>query len=223
LDLHWRIIPKSISRSLDKAGIWKRVTTASFFGCDVPTFCPEDMLVVLCLHAGQHEWARLSTLCDIGQLLSHHPELNWEIVHSHLRDSNTIRMVNVSLFLVGQHWPIQIPLDFAERISADPHVANLAEQVQTELWPAPELEASMQSRIGWLMARTAGENLEDRLRFLAGNMLGPTLSDFETFRLPRILFPLYPVLRVFRLAYKQVSAGQKKCGPEHGNHFPGRS
>jgi hypothetical protein len=224
LDLHWRIIPKSISRSLDTVGIWKRVTMAPFFGRDVPTLCPEDMLVVLCLHAGQHEWARLSTLCDIGQLLLHHPELKWEVVRSHLCDSNTIRMVHVSLLLVGQHRPIQIPPDFAARISADQHAAGLAEQIQSELWPAPELEVSKLSQIRWLMARTAGENLDDRLRFLIGNMLGPTLSDFESFKLPRILFTLYPVLRAFRLAYKYVSPWRtKKSGPENDSHFPGRS
>ena len=224
LDLHWRIIPKSISPSLDMEPIWKRVTMASFFGRDVPTLCPEDMLVALCLHAGQHEWARLSTMCDIGQLLLHHPALDWEIVRSHMCDSNTSRMVNVSLLLAGQHWPIQIPPDFAARISADQHVTAFAQQIQSELWPAPELEASKQSQIHWLMARSAGENLGDRLRFLIGNMLGPTLSDFEVFRLPPILFPLYPVLRAFRLAYKYVVPWQtKKRGPENDIHFPDRA
>ncbi len=224
LDVHWRIIPKSISSSLDMERIWKRVTTAGFFGRNVPTLCAEDMLVVLCLHAGQHEWARLSTMCDISQLLLHHPELDWEIVLSHLRDSNTCRMVYVSLLLVGRHWPIQIPRDVAASLSADPHVTALAELIQTELWPAPELEASKQSQIHWLMARTAGEDLEDRLRFLAGNMLGPTLSDFEVFKLPRMLFFLYPVLRALRLAYKYVAPWQaKKYDPENDNHFPGRS
>jgi hypothetical protein len=224
LDLHWRIIPKSISRSLDMGQIWKRATTASFFGRDVPTLCAEDMLVVLCLHAGQHEWARLSTLCDVSQLLLHHPDLNWEIVRSQLRDSNTIRMIDVSLFLVSQHWPVQIPTDFAARISADHHIAGLAEKIQSELWPEPELEANLQSQIRWLMARTAGENFGDRFRFLAGNMLGPTLSDFETFRLPRMLFTLYPALRGVRLAFKYATPSRtKKSGPENGDHFPGRS
>jgi len=224
LDLHWRIIPNSISRSLDTAGIWKRVTRAAFFGREVPTLCPEDMMVVLCLHAGQHEWARLSTLCDLGQLLLKHPEMDWEIVRSHLRDSNTIRMLNVSLLLLRQHWPVQIPPDFAARISADDHAAAMVERIQTELWPEPELEVSKQSQIRWLMARTAGENLEDRFRFLMGNMLGPTLSDFEVFKLPRLLFPLYPVLRALRLAYKYAApSGTKKSSPENDHHFPGRS
>ncbi len=224
LDLHWRIIPNSISRSLDTEGIWKRVTRAAFFGREVPTLCPEDMLVVLCLHAGQHEWARLSTLCDISQLLLHHPEMDWEIIRSHLRDSNTIRMVNVSLLLLRQHWPVQIPPDFVARISADDDAAVLAERIQNELWPEPELEVSKQSQIRWLMARTAGEKPGDRFRFLIGNMLGPTLSDFEAFRLPRALFPLYPVLRALRLAYKYAApSGTKKSGPENDHHFPDRS
>jgi hypothetical protein len=74
------------------------------------------------------------------------------------------------------------------------------------------------------MARTAGEKLGDRLRFLMGNMLGPTLSDLEVFKLPRMLFPLYPLMRALRLVCKYAAPWRtKKSGPENDHHFPGRS
>jgi hypothetical protein len=211
LDLHWRIVPKSVSRSLDVRWIWQRVSTVPFLGHQLPTLCPEDMLVVLCLHAGQHEWARLSTLCDIAQLFASHPQLNWDIVRSHLRDSNTTRMVYVSLYLLSQNWTVHLPPDLAAGINADPTIAEFAAKVQSELWPAPELEPSMQSNFSWLLARTKGEALGDRLRFLAGNILGPTLIDFEVFNLPRFLFSLYPTLRALRLAFKYVTKGTEKA------------
>lgn len=208
LDLHWRTVPRSVSRSLDVRGIWQRVSMAPLLGRQVPTFCPEDMLVILCLHAGQHEWARLSTLCDIAQLFASHPQLNLDIVRNHLRDSNTTRMVHVSLYLLSQNWTVDLPPDLAAGINADPTIAEFAAKVQSELWPAPALEPSMQSNLRWLLARTKGEALGDRMRFLTGTILGPTLIDFETFKLPRLLIPLYPLLRALRLAFKYITNPQ---------------
>jgi hypothetical protein len=43
---------------------------------------------------------------------------------------------------------------------------------------------------------------------LAGSFFCPAVEDFEVFRLPLVLSPLYPGLRVLRLAYKSVSSKQ---------------
>ena len=201
VDLHWRVVQKFISRSLDMAGIWRRVTMAHLFDCEVPTFCPEDLLVALCLHAGQNQWAQLSHFCDLAQLLQVHPQLDWKIVCTHLGDSNTARIVCVSLFLLHRHWHAQIPEDMMARISADPHVRRLAHRIQTEWWPSP-ISIRTQTSFRWLRDRSSGEDLRDRLSLLIGITLTPTLIDFETFKLPAILAPLYPVLRALRLAYK---------------------
>lgn len=205
LDLHWRVVPKFISPSLDMAGIWRRVCTARLFDGDVPTFCPEDLLVALCLHAGQHEWGKLSNFCDMAQLLLRHPELNWEIVRSHLSDSNTMRTVCVSLHLLYQHWRAQVPEEMLAKMAADPQVARLANRVRAEIWPAPE-SAPLPTNVGWLLDRTAGQSVRDRLSVLMGFAFNPTLEDFRVFRLPHIFAPVYPALRALRLARKYTSS-----------------
>ncbi len=63
---------------------------------------------------------------DIAQLFRIHPQLDWDIVGSHLGDSNTKRIVYVSLRLLKEHWEAQVPEELVARISADPHVARLA-------------------------------------------------------------------------------------------------
>ncbi len=205
LDLHWRVVPKFISPSLDMAGIWERVSPARVFDGEVPTFCPEDLLVALCLHASQHEWGKLSNFCDMAQLLLRHPELNWEVVCSHLGDSNTMRIVSVSLHLLHQHWRAQLPQEMLARIAADPHVARVAHRVEAEIWPAPE-SAPLPTNLGWLLDRTAGQNMRDRLSIFMGFAFNPTLEDFRVFRLPHILAPVYPGLRALRLARKYTSS-----------------
>jgi len=93
------------------------------------------------------------------------------------------------------------------RISADPHVARLAGRIQTEIWSSPN-PALTTSSLRWLLDRSAGEDLRDRLRLLLGSVFCPAVEDFELFRLPQFLAPLYPGLRVLRLAYKYASSGR---------------
>ena len=207
LDLHWRLVQKFKARSLDMEGIWKRVTMVPFWGGEVPAFCPEDLLVALCLHAGHHGWQQLSQMCDLAQLFHVQPRLDWEIVRRHLGDSNTRRIVYVSLRLLREHWDAQIPEDQVSMISADPHVARLADRIQMEIWPSPS-PALTTSSLRWMLDRSSGEDLADRLRLLAGSFLCPAVEDFEIFRLPLILSPLYPLLRVSRLACKYAWSRQ---------------
>ncbi|MGD0911744.1 MAG: nucleotidyltransferase family protein [Terracidiphilus sp.] len=201
LDLHWRVVQKFKSSSLDMEGIWQRATPARAWDCDLPTFCPEDLLVALCLHAGHHGWMQLSHICDIAQLLKRYPNLDWNIVRRHLGDSNTTRMVYVSLNLLQQHWEAEIPGDLIDAMLADPHVGRLTRRIQTEIWPSSK-PALTTSSFRWLMDRSSGVNLVDRMRLFTGTLFCPASEDFEMFRLPEIFAPLYPGLRALRLAFK---------------------
>ena len=188
---------------LDMEGIWKRVTMTPFWGGEVPGLSAEDLAIALFLHAGHHGWQQLSHMTDLAQLLHIHPTLDWSIVRTHLGDSNTRRIVAVSVNLLQTHWYVQIPEDLKSMMEADPHVARLASRIQTEIWPSPSPVLTT-SGLRWMLERSSGEDLADRLRLLAGSFFCPAVEDFEAFRLPPLLAPLYPVLRVVRLAYKFV-------------------
>ncbi len=204
LDLHWRLMQRFKARSLDMERIWRRAVMTPFWGGEVPTLSAEDLAVALCLHAAHHGWLQISQMCDLAQLFRVHPRLDWEIVRSHLGDSNTRRMVYVSLRLLETHWEAEIPEDLRAQIEGDGHVARLADRIQREIWPSPS-PALTTSSLSWMLERTSGEDLADRLRLLAGSFFCPAVEDVEAFRLPRALTPLYPGLRVLRLAAKFVA------------------
>jgi hypothetical protein len=204
LDLHWRIVPRFIAPSLEMAGLWRRLRMAPLFGSQLPTFAPEDELVALCLHAGQHEWVQISHFCDLAQLLARYPQLDWQLVRSHLGDPHTRRTVFVCLHLLRQHWQLPLPAEMLQAMASDAHAALLARRVATSLWPMPGL-MPLQSDLGWLRTRTAGEPFGVRARVMLGIVLGPTLDDFAALRLPRPLAPLYPLLRALRLARKYAT------------------
>jgi len=203
LDLHWRVVQKFKAPSLDMAGIWERERMVPFWGGEVPAFCPEDLAIALCLHAGHHGWMQLSQMCDLAQVLRAHPGMDWSIFSSHLGDSNTARIAGVSLYLLEQHWGMEIPEAMMARITADPHVPRLARRIQTEIWTSTNPALNTFS-FRWLLDRSSGEKLADRIRLILGSIFCPAVEDFEAFRLPLVLSPLYPGLRMLRLAYKYV-------------------
>jgi putative nucleotidyltransferase-like protein len=208
LDLHWRVVQKFKARALDMDGMWQRVQMGRLFESEIPVFRPEDNLIALCLHAGHHGWTQLSHMCDIAQLLRTYPEMDWEIVKSHLGDSNTRRIVHVCFNLLQRHWGARIPEEIMARAAADAHVARLADRVEQEIWPAldPQLTTS---NLRWMLQRTAGESLVDRFHLLAGSLFHPAIEDFEIYRLPRLLAWLYPVLRFARLVGKGAASSRR--------------
>jgi hypothetical protein len=205
LDLHWRVVQKFKSRSLDMAGIWRRVTMVRFMDGEAPTFCPEDTLVALALHCGHHGWTQLSHFCDIAQLLRVHPRLDWDIVCGHLGDSNSARLVYLCLHLVHRHWQATLPEEMKARISSDSHVARLADRVETEIWPSLEPVLTT-SNLRWFLDRSAGLSAGDRMHLLAGSIFCPAIEDFQAFRLPPMLSPLYYALRPLRLVCQSAFA-----------------
>jgi hypothetical protein len=202
LDLHWRLVETFASPSLDETGIWERAVETPLFGQTVPAMSPEDLLIALCLHAGGHDWLHLSLFCDIAMLLLKNPQLNWETAFRHVQDSNTRRIVCVSLYLTSLYWKAALPAEIQAQIAADPEVFAIAHYVVTQLWPQPDSGFAKHAPFHWLLRRTRGERLRDRMRYVGGITLVPTLIDFETFSLPRALIPLYPFLRAARLALK---------------------
>jgi len=205
LDVHWQVVQEFKSRALDIDGLWARRTEARLLDRDVPALSPEDLVLVLCLHAGHHGWMQLSHMCDLAQLFRVYGEFNWKIVCGHLGDSNTRRMVSISLHLLQKHWHIDLPPEITAMVSADPHVARLAHRIETEIWPI-EKPSLTTSNLRWLLDRTAGEDLRDRVWLLAGSIFIPSLEDFAFFPLPPALSRLYGGLRLLRLASRGVSA-----------------
>ena len=201
LDLHWRVVQRFKAPAIAMDGIWKRAEMVNFLSGEVPTFMTEDLFVALCLHAGHHGWTQISHICDLHQILQFHPDFDWEIVLSHFGDSNTRRLVYACLYLLHECWGADLPEYLLSRIHSDPHIAKLARRVRTEIWTelSPRLTVSS---LRWMLERSAGEQVGDRARLLAGNFFCPSAEDLETFRLPRVLASLYPGLRVLRLAYR---------------------
>jgi Uncharacterised nucleotidyltransferase len=188
----------------------KRLVAVAISGHEIPTFCPEDLLVLLCVHGSKDFWERISWIADVAEFLRSHPRLDWDAT---LRQADSLRagrMVNLGLGLASGMLGGALPPEIAARVRRD----SMAQAVASDI--------SNRHRIREAPERGAGERFRYRRRMVAGGLAGwrysvrlstqPADEDSAAMRLPRALWPLYPLLRPFRLLrqYRPSGGGSQR-------------
>ena len=197
LEIQWALQPRFYAVDFDMEGLFARAENVSVAGRQMKTPCAEDLLLVLCVHAAKHVWERLIWLCDIAQILKRE-NVNWDSVQSRARELGIRRIVSVTLLLAHRLLAAPIPSPIEKSIFADRAAGALAEEIATGL-AAGDPNGVQQVSYFRLMMRLR-ERRADRLRFLARLTFTPGPGEWEAVRLPRVLFPLYRVVRLARLA-----------------------
>ena len=201
LELQWALQPRFYAVDFDMDGLFERAVKVTVGGRSVNTPSPEDLLLVLSVHAAKHVWGRVILLLDIAQVLRLE-NLNWDWVWSRARELGIQRILRVTFLLANRFLGTGIPVaveravlnDQAARVLVDEIVANMAAGVSYD----PE-----QTSYFRLMMRLR-ERRADRMRFLARLVFTPGPGEWESVRLPKALFPLYRVVRLGRLTSRFV-------------------
>jgi hypothetical protein len=199
LEMQWRVLPRFYAVDFDIAALFQRATTVEIAGNQVPTPCIQDLFPVLCVHAAKHGWARLGWLCDIARLSG--PGLDWERVRRDAKELGIMRMVAVSLLLTRQllGWPMEAT------VFRDPQAEKCAGEVRPVIAESSHYDTETIAYFRFMMRLR--ERWQDRLRFLLRLVFTPGQGDLEAVRLPGFLFPLYGVVRWFRLSRRLMRLG----------------
>jgi hypothetical protein len=198
VDLHRALLPRDFFFPLNFERVWERRVTLSLGGMEVPTLCPEDLLLFLCVHGAKHHWTYLKWICDIAHLIHRHPEMNWTFVREEAHRLASQRMLFLGLLVAKKLLQARLPEEVWQRIKTDATVESLAAQVTRNLFSSPNRKAGgFASALFHLRTR---ERLRDGVRYSLSFALVPTLADYDLVPLPRLLYFLYYVLRPMRLA-----------------------
>jgi len=204
LDLQWRIVPRFYSIDFDVAGFLDRAEEIILGDCTLRTLHPQDLLLVLCVHAAKHVWIQLSWLCDIAQLIKSQP-LNWNAIQNEARHLGIERIVTVNLLLAHRLLGAPLPPPIQKALQTDPSATTFDDEIQPiiERSTPYDTEAIPYFR---LMMRLR-ERWRDRVCFLWRLVFTPSVSEWSAVRFPRPLQPLYRLVRLSRLAKRLASAG----------------
>jgi hypothetical protein len=197
LEVQWALQPRFYAVDFEMEALFRRAITVTVAGRSMKTPSPEDLFVILSLHAAKHVWGRLIWLCDISQLLKS-PALNWDWIGETAASLGIVRILQVTLILTNRLLGTAIPAAAEKALPADPDALALADEIAPQMGGAVLHDVESLSYFR-LMLRLR-ERRSDRIRFQRRLAFTPGPGEWRAIRLPAPLFPLYRLVRLWRLA-----------------------
>lgn len=197
LELQWALQPRFYAVDFDMDGLFERAVNITVAGRRVKTPSPEDLLLVLSIHAAKHVWGRLLWLCDIVRIVKRE-NLNWDWAQSQAHRLGVERILHITLLLANRLLTTEIPAPIKDAVAADYAALAFVEPIAASVAAGVSYEEEKLSYFRLMMGLR--ERRMDRVRFLSRLTFTPGPGEWEAVRLPKILFPLYRVVRLARLA-----------------------
>ncbi len=198
VELHAALTPRSFAFPLDVEQLWRRRDTVALLGRAIPAPCPEDLLLILCMHGAKHLWKNLGWICDVAELLRVCPHLDWPLVRRRARAVRGRRMLDLGLGLARRVLGAPAP------VGTDPVAAALARWVGRRLFAEEEGRAEGLASL-WFHLQLR-EELGDGMAYGLSLLVEPTPADWQAGESPAWL-PFGDYLRrPLRLAGKYSRA-----------------
>jgi hypothetical protein len=197
LEVRWRLVltQPRFRHVLDMDWVWPRRRTAIVAGAEVPNIDPERNLLMLCMHGSKHVWSRLIWICDVAQLLTSSPELDWRETIEEAKRTGLWRSLALGVLLAHRVTGTDVPRDVLLRFRADTTARHLAEYIAENLLEAPG--SAPEGRVPYYVKLLG---FHDRVRLLLSmDYLRPNEHDRAVLPLHKSLSPLYFLVRPFRL------------------------
>jgi hypothetical protein len=202
VELKWQILPRFYSANFDVDAMFHRASTTNVAEHSLPTLCAEDLLIVLCVHAAKHAWVQLSWICDIAQLAKQ--PLDWGVIEKQSKELGIERIVAVNFLLIHKLLGSTLPEMVEKSLRTDREIDTLVAEIMSIISVSTEFNTES-IRYFRLMMRVR-ERWQDRVRFLWRLAFTSTAGEWSAIRLPAQLFPLYRLVRMWRLAGKVFSS-----------------
>jgi hypothetical protein len=203
LELQWAVQPYFYAVDLNVESLFQQAATATLAGRNVKTLSPENLLLVLSMHAAKHAWGRLIWLCDITCLMTL-TGLNWDWIANQATALGIVRILRVTLLLAHRMLGTTMPDSLDAKLPEDFEASDLASTIQGRI--VGGVRCDTESIDYFRLMAHLRERQSDRMRFLQRLIFTPGPGEWKAVRLPAPLFPLYRLVRLSRLAARLARA-----------------
>jgi hypothetical protein len=209
IDLHWRLYQPGYRLVPDEGVLWERSMTVDVEGSRFRTLGREDGLHFLAFHAARHDWEALRWLGDVAEFLRG-PDVDWKSIERHGAQWRTGRMWRTTLAICAEWLGLELPAVVAQNVGADCAAQQLCRTVGSR-WNRGAPTTARPLELPWrTLFYRALESRRDRARMVGELWMKSSIRDWRFCTLPRVLWPLYAVIRPLRVATHRGSQAYKK-------------
>lgn len=201
LEVQWAIQPRFYAVDVEMEGLFQRAVNVTVAGCAMKTPSPEDLFLILALHAAKHLWGRLIWICDLARL-SQLQSLDWKWIGLRAEELGVARILRVSLALSENLLRSPIPSEAEACLPGDEVAPRLAKAIAEYLAKDVTVGVESLAYFRWMMRLR--ERRTDQMRFMSRLIFTAGPGEWDVVQLPKPLFPLYRFVRLGRLAARVV-------------------
>lgn len=206
IELHWNLVNRCLTFPVQTEDMWSDPLEINLLGTRVHTLNLNLLLLYLCVHANKHHWEQLKWICDIAELLRHHPQLDWDQIQHQAAKLRSLRILYLGLALADQLLEAPLPMRLHQTIAEDRQVLLLTKKVIRRIGDSPShLTSLWQDHWLYLQSREQWQDRWIYLHHLGQLLLLPSVTDRNWVHLPKPLEPLYFLVRPVRVLVNSLS------------------
>ena len=206
VEMHWALVQRWLGYRYDPEEIWGRMRRKNFCGQSVLALPATDKLLYLCAHGVKHYWSNLFWIVDIAEVLRTEPDLDWVLLNRQAKERGSLRVLHLGLTLAQTLLGAQLPAEVTDLVSKDKEAQSLAFQVCSWLSGDrnPPVTFSREEDLFYIKTKeqwTAKFVYALHIYRLAWQ---PSPADRAFLPLPRVLEPLYYLVRPIRILTQRI-------------------
>jgi hypothetical protein len=161
----------------------------------VKTISPEPLILILFIHNASHSFSSLYLFGDLSELIKSEDNIEWQHLMETATEIGVKKIFMINLLILRELFGIQFSEDFIEQLDADGDITKISEDITKRFFM--EKQRGILEKV--LFHMKLREKKGDKLKVLFGMIFLPTPRVIESVSLPRILEPIYYILRVFHM------------------------
>ena len=163
-------------------------------GREVMSFSPSDLILILATHGGMDGWGQLNWLYDFVNLIKMNRDADWDLILRRAERYNIETLLLIGMRLAKDLVEVELPPEVTNRLKKDVKIEKVSKLVQRHIFSNGKSE-----KLSDFLLKINLRNPSDRVRYFLGRSFVPTFEDWMWVSLPDVLYPLYYLIRPFRL------------------------
>ena len=200
IEIHWKLTAQNYAIFWDQSKIWEQIDEVVIQKYPIATLSFVNHLLYLCVHGAKHLYERLEWLCDIDRLIRTNAAIEWKELIKAAQKLKIVRTLLLSLALCESILDLKIDDSIKIKIDQDKSLKKLKQKIIILSFSDSLQKPSAYQK--FILLYSMRDTLYDKVSFVYFSLFSPKFDDYKTFKLPKYLTPLYPILRIMRLVKK---------------------